>query len=1495
MYSKSGFIFVLLLAFFLSCSVQAQELDSLAGDSEKFYQFISGTLLNTPSKATAEKSQVLLDRFNQRWSIGRFNKQEKDEVRKVIESMRKKNLKTYPYLYDYIYALTLLAESNQLPKSIIAWHMYADSLIQNPKIKYFSDFLDFTIDFLESDRLIKNNYSWYHRNSQFIFTFDTGFIVKFESLTLVCSSVKDSSSIIKTKGIYYYKNNTWDGKGGTVNWNRFGKEMGDEIYVDLADYEINLSQATYSADSAVLHYKRFFKNPVLGRFTDKVMSSPPNERSSYPRFESYLKNFELENIYPFITYFGGFYLNGIELFGNSGPYDISRIIIEKNNKIVGRAKSDLFKLGDKQLESGKAEVVFYIESDSLYHPGVRFRYKAESHDLQLFSEVQGTKIVPFFDSYHQFDIYSPALTWNLDSLNMYFKEIMAVNRESEATLLSVNYFSANDFYTIQGLNELNPMYSIQNYLNIYNDKEIKLNALAAYMKKSTEQVSAVLINLAYDGFLIYDPVKQTAIVKDRFYSFLTAKSGRTDYDVIKLVSRVKNKPNALINLKDLRLDLFGVREVVLSDSQQVYIYPTDQKISIRKNRNITFDGRIHMGLFDFYSRNNTFIYDTFMINMNYIDSLSFKVYTLDSLMRRDSLIRVQNIVRDLNGRIYIDQPFNKSGLKNFPEFPMFISNEDSYVFYNYRDIQDSTLLPETFYFKLDPFKLDSIGTYSTEGMEFDGTMVSAGIFPNFRQPLKVMPDFSLGFEHNTPAEGYPVYGGKGTFSDTIFINKNGISGSGLLNYLSATVSSNNFIFYPDSLVSTSKNFQIAESPDVYNFPFAQGDTVDIKWLIDTNVMAISNREKPFTLYKDSWLQGMLYLNPGYLHGDGSFHFSKSEIQSANIDFRYNDLVADSAKFFLRKDVDTLVFKSLGYLAKIDFAQQKGWFDHIYDNSFVEFPYNKFTSNLDEAEWDMTEDKIYLLSDLSGAYSALDTLDPYSLIDYKLSGPEFISTDPNPDSVIRFFAGKATYDLNNFTIDVEQVRMVKAADAAIFPSNEFLKILRDGGIHTLKNARIILDTLTKYHEIIDAQVDILNKQRYVASGYVNYVDRNMTKQSVFIQRITQNAEGVSTGLGVLEPTDVFFLSPEYFFTGEISFFANKKFLFFSGGYRINEDCIGQEGKWVSFAKFIDPDSIYFEINEKSMIVDQGNARFGIAYSEETAKYYPLVLAPLKNPQDEILIEARGNIAFDAENNSYFVMQGGLSKKEVSEGNFVSLNLDRCLLEGNGMFPLGVSSNVFGVQAGGSFRHLIIPDSTYLNVSLLLNFFFDQKAFSIITDSIRIANTNLKKTGLGQFPLFVSKLLTASESEKLNTELNLYGQVKKMPDQLNHAIIFSDVKFKWDVESRSFISQGPIGIGFINGQSINKYVNGYIQIEKNRGGSSISFYLKLNKSQWYFFTYRNGILQFISSDYTLNDYIETLPASARIINANSLENYFEFVISTRNKSVEFLRKMDEIERK
>ena len=1470
--------------------IYAQQPDSLSTNSEEFYQQISQILLNTTSKTYQKKSEVLLGRFYARWSIGRFNKDEKTEVRNLVEKMRTKNMRTYPYLYDYLYALTLISESQQLPKSVISWHAYALKLLNEKKSKPFSNFIEFTVDLLENNRFYrKNNLSWYQRNSKFSFFLDTNFLVIFQKGNLVGATKKDSSIIVETVGSYNYELQRWDGHSGKLRWSRFGEEKGNDVYVDVNTYSIDVNLPSYTIDSAILHYNRFFNHPVLGRVSDRIASSPPNNKTSFPRFDAYFDEFELYNIYPEVSFFGGAKLEGLTLYGIGSKNTKANVKLTKSDSLYAIVRAEKFRLEIDGFISANAEFVFFFDKDSLYHPSLRVKYTNDNRQFVMYSENNSSSLTPFFDSYHELDIYVQALFWKMNEPELIFKRIRNIRNRNIAQFVSSNYFKQKDFYKLQGIDDVNPLYVIYNYLHTYDENEIKLNALASFMQKPIDQVSAMLIDLSNKGFLVYDSRNKRAIVKDRFNYFLDAKGGLIDYDVIRLTSSIDDKPNATINLSTLDLEVNGVPEVSISDSQEVYIYPYDKTISFKKNRDFTFDGQVHMGLFDFYSRNNTFVYDSFMLKMNYVDSLAFMVYFNDSNRKKDSLIKVKNVIVDMVGSVYIDQPTNKSGLLEFEEFPKFVSNDVSYVYFNRKSIQDSTLLPDRFYYSIDPFVFDSISTFSTEGLAFEGSLTSAGIFPAIEEPLVVMPDYSLGFSHSTDESGYEIYGGLGKFSSNISLSNSGFSGDGNLYYLSSHSSSSDYTFYPDSLLGISNDFRVMKSPDEYDFPSAQADTVSIQWAIDTNVMTLKSDASPFIVYDNSLLEGDLYLNPEYMRGDGSFIFDQSRVVSNNIIFNYSMLTADTADFFLKNiQNDSLVFEVRDYFAKIDFDKQLGWFNHINDRSFIEFPFNNFISTLDEIEWQMKNDKLLLNSNLQDDYSGLDTLNKLQLIDYNLYGPEFISVKEGHDS-LRFFAGSATYNLSDYTIDVEKVKLIKVADAAIFPDDEAVRISRGAQINTLTNALMIVDTANTYHSVYEAEVNIYNKKQFSAKGWIDYSDKNGMKQPIYLSSISTNDDGVTTGFGQIPKEEIFFLSPEYFFRGEVSLLASRKNLRFTGGYKLNEECGSNLDNWVAFNQVLNPDHIFFNVNANTKDAEGRFAFFGLAYSEQYRKFYPLILEPLASPSDLLFVNAVGQLVFETNKEGFSVGAADRFSKNSMQQNFVSLDNTRCILRGDGNFNMGLDFNMITVKSSGTFEHLIIADSTYINTVLLLDFLFDDKALEMMTDSIRLTYSSGGNMSEGLFPMFVRKNLPEDEAERNLTELALYGQMKKMPEKLAHKIIFSDLNLYWDQNTRSYISKGKIGIGYLAGNVINKYVNGWVQIEKGRSGSSISIYIEPTKKTWYFFNYKNGIMQVISSDNSFNERIEIIKAEKRILNPDSDMDYYEYVISTRRKKVDFLRKM------
>ncbi len=295
---------------------------------------------------------------------------------------------------------------------------------------------------------------------------------------------------------------------------------------------------------------------------------------------------------------------------------------------------------------------------------------------------------------------------------------------------------------------MNPLFKVKRYADRYSTNIVQVGAFADFIGMPVEQAVSMLLLLDSRGFVVYSTDKREAMIKQRLYDYLKAHHGDTDYDVIHFTSQTNNVSNAVVELATFDMVISGVPQISLSDSQRVYIYPTNEEIVLKKNKDFGFSGRIRAGLFEFYARECSFVYDTFMINMPQIDSMSFFVKVPDTTgkEKKARYYRVQAMVENMNGYMMIDKPHNKSGLKTYPQYPIFTSIDQSFVYYDVNTGDTNTFNRSEFYYELDPFTLDSLDNFSTTGMKFQGYLASGGILPPIKDPLRVMPDYSLGLE-----------------------------------------------------------------------------------------------------------------------------------------------------------------------------------------------------------------------------------------------------------------------------------------------------------------------------------------------------------------------------------------------------------------------------------------------------------------------------------------------------------------------------------------------------------------------------------------------------------------------------------------------------------------------------------------------------------------------------------------------------------------------------
>ena len=119
--------------------------------------------------------------------------------------------------------------------------------------------------------------------------------------------------------------------------------------------------------------------------------------ATYPKFTAYERNFEIKDFFKNVDYHGGFSMAGSKLYGIGTDDQKASIAIYVNNKVALKTFSNAFILQKEEIISLPAEISIYLESDSIYHPGIEFRFNAKQRQVVLLRKKDGIAGAAFFD------------------------------------------------------------------------------------------------------------------------------------------------------------------------------------------------------------------------------------------------------------------------------------------------------------------------------------------------------------------------------------------------------------------------------------------------------------------------------------------------------------------------------------------------------------------------------------------------------------------------------------------------------------------------------------------------------------------------------------------------------------------------------------------------------------------------------------------------------------------------------------------------------------------------------------------------------------------------------------------------------------------------------------------------------------------------------------------------------------------------------------------
>ena len=1491
---SAWFRFIHLLIFSgIIISLNAQQLKSFSGDSTKFVGELN-LLFSNVSKNDQKIINEAMIPFIQHWESEHFDPAKKQVIYSLCNKMLKKWMRAFPDIYNYINVLNILYDAHLSDQLFFDWSTVMTTLADGKYSRHFIRFLEFSIHLFEENMIYKSSSTaWKLVTPDYRFRNDSVPALEVSPTDIICYSNRDSLTIYNTQGVYLPLETKWTGSGGRVDWQRAGIDA-SKVFANLVNYEIQMNFSKFEADSVEFYNKSYFPTPLTGRLVDKVQADVDEEKASYPRFYSYENLIGIRDIFKNIDYLGGFSMVGRKVVGFGIPDRDAELIFKRDNLEFVTIRSKTFVIRPDRINSADASVTIHFEQDSIYHPGLVMKYLDEAKELSLNKNERIAVISPWFDTYHDIEIYSEALSWKLNESKINFEAMPGPGTSSKAMFESSNYYSLQRYEKLQGIDVLNPLQIIKNFTERRASNEFTLQELVEFWRMPPEQVESQLLLLSAKGFLIYDQEDKKAVVKDKLIHYVNASHEKTDYDEIFFFSEVKGKSNAVLNLESFDLKLQGIPGVSLSDSQHVYIEPRNQELILKENCNFLFSGKVMAGLFDFYADSCSFDYNNFRLNMPAIDTLEFYAVSrnIDPKTGRYPMKKVQTALNDLSGFLLIDDPGNKAGLKNYPEYPVFTNRDTAHVNWDQPYIHHGVYDKERFYFEVLPFTIASLDYIDTDSLKFDGHLVSAGIFPEIPEPLTIRPDFSLGFEKFTEAGGYPVYGGKGTFVSRIDLSNQGLQGDGQLLYLNSTSVSDKFIFYPDSMKSLARGFIATEQIAAVEYPSVMADSVKEFWLPYQDSMVVTSTVRNMVMYNNEALfNGSLGLTPHGLNGSGTVRIEDAEMDSEGFNFKQHTFDALIADFRIKSyDLNALAISTQNYRTHFDFKERRGEFRSNIGISRMEFPINQYICSMDRFDWMIDNEEIVLSNEENQQYAIPDNLSLSELIDVGYTGTEFISVHPRQDS-LRFFALRARFSIRTNVINAEEVKIIKVGDAAIYPDSGKVEIRKSADISLLTNANIIANTTTREHNFYNASVKILGRKKYSGSGTYDYVDRIDSHQKIFFDKISVDTSGNTVGNGRISDSVDFMLSPEFAFTGNIRLNAPVKALNFTGTFRPAVDCYNLGTNWVKFSAMVDPDNVKLPVSDPPQNRNSEKLLLGMAYSNTENVIYPAFFTPRRSFSDTIMITASGMMDYQNSTNTFRIKHAEAQDNTTTTGSSVSLNTYTCTMRSEGKINLGLNSGPLRMESYGSMEYFILPDSSTFRLAMTFDFPFEED----VPDRIRTQMTSTNLPGIqlfnSPFNFVFEELVDEKDRDKLKSELETVGRFRRFPDELSKMLIIGDVKMSYDSLSRSFVSNGPIGIASILDGMVNRYLSGKIEMTKKRNGDEFTFYLEISPNDWFFFNYRNNVMQFLSSDLELNDKIKEAQLSRKEQNrVNKIWRGYRYTLSTDRKKRDFIRRYE-----
>lgn len=1314
-----------------------------------------------------------------------------------------------------------------------------------------------------------------------------GAVIRFTTATLNFVTRYDSVFLKNTKGIFAFRENLFIGEQGSFSWAAAGLNP-DSVNCNFTTYNFNVSKPEFKTDIVNFNYVGRTPGYIPGNFEFKSQPRKDSVPSAYPRFKSYQSGLEIKGIgNKNVKYKGGFSLTGRLISSQSVGGDLGVIEVSDDEKKKFTARSSEFKFSDSTIISNQAMISIYQDNDSISHPQIRMKYtfKPDSAQRLLLLKQKGPMSnTPYSATLFDIDFSADRIEWNLksDSMNL---QVDGGRNTVPVIVQSINFYDGEDFRLLRGQGfSFHPLALVVGYCLTKRVREFYTGDLARYANKDQLEINKAVEFLSQKGMVNYNPRTSLVRVKQKSIDFYRSYKGEGDYDNLKIHSVIDSMPNASISFSKRSMTLRGVREFRVSDSLFVKIDPDSAFVTILPNRDIKFNGTINAGNFQITGKSFTLKYDSFNIDLAHIDSINFYVTEKNakgqtvrrkvnnSMVSADSTAAAAGGLGDISrssGTLFINKPNNKSGKKKIPNYPRLDASTGGVIYYDGDEVLNGAY-DRSMFFVVPPFKLDSLSDADPASINFEGTFVSSGMLPNFKEKLHTMSDKSLGFTHPIPKSGYQLYNGEGILSGGLTMNNRGLRSNGKIEYFGATAVSPEFIFYPDSVYGRGARAKIDEKTfgSVF-FPQASLPDYEMKWYPKKDQMIFKNKKAPFNFYDSTaQLKGSVTVSKNGVTAAGKLETRGTELISRQMNFESKDFRARHAKFKVNTEIPDKPLLA-GNDIRLRFNLEQNFAElspEIEGTAAVDFPYAQFKTSIPKMRWDLNTQKISMSKDKNTP----------------LENSYFYTTRKDLDS-LRFNAESAEYDLKTQELKVSGIPFIIVADAKITPENNEVLILENAKIGTLKNTKIELDTLNGYHHLTDGVVDIVSRKEF--SGHATYQYVNLLKDTFAIKmsdfrlepiqqveskrkakRKKSKATMQTVATGVIEEAQKMVLGGGMFYKGDMTMYATKPALQLTGYVKLDIKKIKDYNTWIRYEQSGDEDSVNIDFDH-AVTEDGRQAQAGLLFSTLDNELYITFLNDKKYDEDESFFEPSGTLYFDSQTKEYKIEDLQKADGNKLSGKVFSYNDENSQVRFEGPVKLFNGGKDFNVTSTTLGAGNLETNEIRMNSLIMVDSNIPSQAFDYMAKSIQnVIKNEGSADGLGDQTELLYKIadIVGERVAKDYEEKSLKGYVSLGALQaMARPLVFPSVSLKWSVKQKAFYSEGDLGLSNIGRNDINGSFEGFMEIKKTADGSPVfNVFIKASPEAWYYFGFEDNRIQVQSSDDNFNTVIAKKSNAAKV---------------------------------